>query len=63
MTGSGGRIRTSLDFNAAGLGFEPKFPRPERGVLPLHHPAIYISKYFLIAKKLGTIPNNRPDIN
>lgn len=25
---------------AAGLGFEPKSPAPEAGVLPLHHPAI-----------------------
>lgn len=29
-------------FTAAGLGFEPKFPRPEREVLPLHHPAYRI---------------------
>gem|GEM_PF-4688284 len=25
---------------AARQGFEPRFPRPERGVLPLHHQAI-----------------------
>ena len=24
---------------AAGQGFEPQFPLPESGVLPLHHPA------------------------
>jgi hypothetical protein len=29
--------------SAAGQGFEPQFPRPERGVLPLHHPAKYKS--------------------
>ncbi len=28
-----------LPSTAAGQGFEPQFPRPERGVLPLHHPA------------------------
>lgn len=30
---------------AAGQGFEPRFLRPERSVLPLHHPAI--SSYFI----------------
>ena len=28
---------------AAGLGLEPRISRPERDVLPLHHPAIIIS--------------------
>lgn len=31
-----GRVLTLL---AAGLGFEPRLPDPESGVLPLHHPA------------------------
>ena len=29
-----------VKFSAAGQGFEPQFPRPERGVLPLDDPAL-----------------------
>ncbi len=42
---------------AAGQGFEPRFPRPERGVLPLHHPAGRASR---IAKTVGGIVPVQP---
>ena len=43
------------DLVAAGLGFEPRLPDPESGVLPLHHPAVpaQYNGAFEIAAKLG----------
>lgn len=40
--------------NARGQGFEPQFPRPERGVLPLDDPRILTrgdpAMYIIISK-------------
>ncbi len=50
----GGELRTVEPLNrspcrsTAGPGLEPGIPAPKAGVLPLHHPAIYL-EYFTIA--------------